>query len=129
MTYEPLTDNQLFSLCREQGDKHGSLKLFVEASTLAYASEYERPKRTPLPKIVISILDWDSQQPYFDMPELQSDEAHRDLHKEASDFHFLSLSFVSTSCRSRHVQIRNLSGSMGQNQTLGFHGNLSVCLI
>ncbi|KAF8797487.1 hypothetical protein BYT27DRAFT_7204437 [Phlegmacium glaucopus] len=69
VTYEPLTDNGLFSLCREQGDKYGSLKLFVEASPLVYASEVAnvRPERNPLPKIVISVLDWDSQHLYFDM--------------------------------------------------------------
>ncbi|KAF8814616.1 hypothetical protein BYT27DRAFT_7219753 [Phlegmacium glaucopus] len=44
MTYEPLTDNGLFSLCQEQGDKHGSLKLFIEASTLVKANEYVPPR-------------------------------------------------------------------------------------
>ncbi|KAF8814608.1 hypothetical protein BYT27DRAFT_7249910 [Phlegmacium glaucopus] len=57
MIHEPLTDS-LFSLCREQGDKHGSLKLFVNL---------EYMQRNPLPKIVISVLDWDNHQPYFDM--------------------------------------------------------------
>ncbi|KAF8814605.1 hypothetical protein BYT27DRAFT_6963326 [Phlegmacium glaucopus] len=84
MTYEPLTDNGLFSLCREQGDKHGSLKLFVEASTLVYADEYERPCRNRLPKIVVSVLDWDNQEKYFniDMTGLEHYEVHAGLRKK-----------------------------------------------
>ncbi|KAF8798435.1 hypothetical protein BYT27DRAFT_6963227 [Phlegmacium glaucopus] len=105
MTYSSLTDNVLFSLCREQGDKHGSLKLFVEASTLVYADEYERPRRNPLPKIIVSVLDWDNQEEYFniDMRGLRPYEVHEGLRKEASDFRFVPWSFVSTtSSRSRH---------------------------
>ncbi|KAF8814613.1 hypothetical protein BYT27DRAFT_6963370 [Phlegmacium glaucopus] len=83
MTYEPLTDDGLFSLCQERGDKHGSLKLFVEASPLVYA-EYERPQHNPLPKIVISVLDWDNQQPYFDMDMtgLKTYDVYEGLSKE-----------------------------------------------
>ncbi|KAF8814610.1 hypothetical protein BYT27DRAFT_7205925 [Phlegmacium glaucopus] len=83
MTYEPLTDDGLFSLCLERGDKHGSLKLFVEASPLVYA-EYEHPQHNSLPKIVISVLDWDNQQPYFDMDMtgLKWYEVHKGLRKE-----------------------------------------------
>ncbi|KAF8809592.1 hypothetical protein BYT27DRAFT_6511350 [Phlegmacium glaucopus] len=108
MTYSSLTDNGLFSLCREQGDTHGSLKLFVEASTLVYASEYERSPRNPLPKIVISVLDWDNQQFYFNMnmQGLYFYNFYDSLCNKASDFHFVSWSFVPiTSHRSRHVQI------------------------
>ncbi|KAF8799983.1 hypothetical protein BYT27DRAFT_7263371 [Phlegmacium glaucopus] len=85
MTYSPLTDDELFSLCREQGDKHGSLNLFVEASTLVYAPEYERPQRGPLPNIVIRVLDWDNQQPYFDMnmTGLETYEVYRVLCNES----------------------------------------------
>ncbi|KAF8799984.1 hypothetical protein BYT27DRAFT_6847057 [Phlegmacium glaucopus] len=81
MTYEPLTDNGLFSLCREQGDRHGSLTLFVEASPLVTAHQYKRPRRNPLPKIVVRVLDWDNQQPYFDMnmTGLEFDEVYNIL--------------------------------------------------
>ncbi|KAF8814615.1 hypothetical protein BYT27DRAFT_7205933 [Phlegmacium glaucopus] len=81
MTYSPLTDNELFSLCREQGDKQGSLKLFVEASPLVYV---EYVQRNPLPKIVISVLDWDNHQPYFDMDMtgLECYEVYPGLYKE-----------------------------------------------
>jgi len=84
MTYEPLTDIGLFSLCKEQGDKIGSLKLFVEASTLVKANEYESPQCNPLPKIIMSVLDWDNQQPYFDMDMtgLQTFELYQALRRE-----------------------------------------------